>query len=105
MLEVNGRQLRARAHTDGSRVEGLALLGLDLEAVPGKGESMSDDVIGCFAVAFRLCCNPGSLELLLGFFGRLHDSSPVERGAMSPDLFSGNPITGIAITRLMHGSR
>jgi hypothetical protein len=46
MLEVDGRWLRARVNTDGSRVEGLAVLGLDLEAVAGKGEPMSDNVIG-----------------------------------------------------------
>jgi hypothetical protein len=34
---------------------------------------MADNVIGCFAVAFRVCCNPGSLQLLMGFYGRLHD--------------------------------
>jgi hypothetical protein len=37
MFEVNGRRLRARVHPDGPRVEGLAVLGLDLEAVAGKG--------------------------------------------------------------------
>jgi len=36
MVEVNGRWLRARVHPDGSRVEGLAVFGLDLEAVAGK---------------------------------------------------------------------
>src|SRR6266850_1998182 len=73
MLEVNGRRLRARVHPDGSRVEGLAVLGLDLEAVAGKGEPMSDNVIGCFAVAFRLCCSPGPLQFLLGFLGQLRE--------------------------------
>jgi hypothetical protein len=64
MLEVNGRRLLARVHTDGSRVQWLTVLGLDLEAVAGKGEPMSDNVIGCFAVAFRLCCNPRPFQLL-----------------------------------------
>jgi hypothetical protein len=41
MLEVNGRRLRARVLPDGSGVEELAVLGLDLEAVAGKGEPMS----------------------------------------------------------------
>src|SRR5437764_2341017 len=76
MLEVNGRWLRARVHTDGSRVERLAVLGLDLEAVAGKGEAMSDNVIGCFAVALRLCCSPGPLQLLLGLLGRLRENKP-----------------------------
>jgi hypothetical protein len=67
MVEVNGRWLRARVHPDGSRVEGLAVFGLDLEAVAGKGEPISDNVIGCFAVAFRLCCSPAPLQFLLGF--------------------------------------
>src|SRR5262245_34015577 len=69
MLEVNGRRLRARVLPDGSGVEELAVLGLDLEAVAGKGEPMSDIVIGCFAVAFRLCCRPAPLQILLGFLG------------------------------------
>jgi hypothetical protein len=56
MLEVYGRWLRARVHPDGSRVEALAVLGLDLEPVARKGEPMSDNVIGCFAVAFRPRC-------------------------------------------------
>src|SRR4051794_5008598 len=56
MLEVNGRRLRPRVHPEGSLVEGLAVLGPDPEAVAGKGEPMSDHVIGCLAVAFRLGC-------------------------------------------------
>ena len=63
----------ARLHPDGSRVEGLAVSGLDLEAIAGKGEPMSDNVIGCFAVAFRLCCSPDPLQFLLGFLGRLRE--------------------------------
>jgi hypothetical protein len=37
---------------------------------------MSDNVIGCFAIAFRLCCNPVSFELLLGLRGRLRENKP-----------------------------
>src|SRR5262245_33517376 len=73
MLEVNGRRLRARVHLDGSRVEGLVVLGLNLKAVAGKGESMSDNVIGCFAVLFRFCCSPTPLQFLLGFLGGLRE--------------------------------
>jgi hypothetical protein len=73
MLKVNGRRLRALVHPDGSGVEELAVLGLDLETIAGKGEPMSDHVIGCFAVAFRLYCRPGALQLLLGLLGRLRE--------------------------------
>jgi hypothetical protein len=52
VLEVDCPRLRARVHPDGSRVEGLAVLGQDLQAVAGKGEPMSDYIIGCFAGAF-----------------------------------------------------
>src|SRR5262249_41540054 len=45
MPEVNGRRLRARVQPDGSRVEGLAVLGPDLEAVAGKREPMSDHIL------------------------------------------------------------
>ena len=34
---------------------------------------MSDNVIGCFPVAFRLCCSPGPLQFPLGFLGRLRE--------------------------------
>jgi hypothetical protein len=34
-----------------------------------KGEPMSDNVIGCIAVAFRFCCSPGPLQFLLGIVG------------------------------------
>src|SRR5262245_11142870 len=32
---------------------------------------MSDNVSGCFAVAFRFCSRPGPLQFLLGLLGRL----------------------------------
>ena len=38
---------------------------------------MSDHVIGCFAVAFRLCCRPGPLQFLLGVLGRLREGETV----------------------------
>src|SRR5215510_12093766 len=71
MLEVNRRRLRARVHPDGSRVDKLVVLGLDLKAVAGKGEAMSDNVIGCFAVLVRFCCSPTPLQFVLGFLGGL----------------------------------
>ena len=37
---------------------------------------MSDDVIGRLAVAFRPCCSPGPLQLLLRLRGRLRESKP-----------------------------
>ena len=40
---------------------------------------MSDNVIGCFSVAFRLCCNPGPFQLLLGLLSRLRENKPVPR--------------------------
>src|SRR5215510_8529369 len=73
MLEVNRRRLRARVHPDGSRVERLIVLGLNLKAVAGKGEAMSNNVIGCFAVLFRFCCSPTPLQLLLGLRGGLRE--------------------------------
>src|SRR5215510_12343438 len=73
MLEVKGRRLRARVHPDVSCVKGLAVFGLNPEAVSGKGELISDNIIRCFAVAFRFCCSPASLQILLGFLGRLRE--------------------------------
>jgi hypothetical protein len=92
MLEVNGRRLRARLHPDGSRVEGLAVLGLDLEAVAGKGEPMSDNVIGCLAVAFRLCCRPGPLQFLLGFLVRLREGENEPGPEDQPAHRQGQPV-------------
>src|SRR6185437_12142440 len=66
--DASGKRL-----SDGPRVERLAVLGQDLEAVAGKGEPMSDYIIGCFAVAFRFCCSPGPLQFLLGIVGRLRE--------------------------------
>jgi hypothetical protein len=92
MLEVNDRRLRARVHPDSSRVEGLAVLGLDLEAVAGKGEPMSDNVIGCFAVAFRLCCSSSPLQFLLGFLGRLREGGNEPGPEDQPAHRRGQPV-------------
>jgi hypothetical protein len=73
VLEVDFPRPRARVHPDDSRVKGLAVLGQDLKAVAGKGEPMSDNVIGCIAVAFRFCCSPGPLQSLLGIVGWLRE--------------------------------
>jgi hypothetical protein len=40
---------------------------------------MSDNVIGCIAVALRLCCRPGPLQFLLGIVGWLREGEN-ERG-------------------------
>jgi hypothetical protein len=34
---------------------------------------MSDNIIGSFAVALRLCCSPGPLQFLLGIIGWLRE--------------------------------
>jgi len=44
---------------------------LDLKAVAGESEPMSDNITGCFAIAFRFCCNPDPLQVLFGRRGRL----------------------------------
>jgi len=54
-------------------VKGLAALGLDLEAVAGKGEPVPTTSSAAFAVAFRLCCSPAPLQFLLGFRDRLRE--------------------------------
>jgi hypothetical protein len=60
-----------------------------MEAAPGKGEPMSDHVVGCLAVAFRPCCYPGPLQFLLGFLGLLreggHGPGPEEQPAHRPN--------------------
>src|SRR5690242_17656268 len=66
VLEVNGRRLRVRANPEGPRVEDLAVLGPDLEAVAGKRQPMPDNVSGCFAVALGLRGSPGPLQVLRG---------------------------------------
>ena len=44
---------------------------------------MSDNVIGCFAVAFRFCCSPGPLQFLLRIVGWLREgeNEPGPRGS------------------------
>jgi hypothetical protein len=56
---------------------------------------MSDNVLGCFAVAFRLGCRPGPLQFLLCLFGRLrqggHEFGPEDQPAQRPSLPTHNP--------------
>jgi hypothetical protein len=68
LLEINGRRFRAWVYFDGSRVEKLVILRPDLEAIAVKREPVSDKVISCFAVLFRLCRDPSSLYRRLGCF-------------------------------------
>ena len=65
MVEVNRRGTRARVHPKASRIDRFGALRLDLEAVAGKGEPVSDNVIGRFAVSFGLCCSPGPFQGVL----------------------------------------
>src|SRR5262245_49141833 len=96
MLEVKGRGLRARVHPDASCVKGLAVFGLNPEAVSVKGKSISDNVIRCFAVAFRFCCSPASLQILLGFLGRLREREN-EAGAEDQQAYRQNqPVHNIS---------
>jgi len=60
VLKVDGRRTRARIDPDGSGVEGLAVLRLDLKAVAGKREPMTNDIVDSFAVTLRPSRRPGS---------------------------------------------
>jgi len=60
VLKVDGRRTRARIDPDRSGVEGLAVLGLDLKAVAGKREPMTDDIVDCFAIALPPSCDSGA---------------------------------------------
>src|SRR5262245_17875882 len=62
ILEINRRRLRTRVDADRARIEGLAVLGPDFEAVASEGEPVSRKVIGCLAVALRPCRGPGFFE-------------------------------------------
>src|SRR4029434_4576176 len=73
MLKVDGCRLCARIGPIGSFVEELAILGPDLEAVAGKGESMSNNIVDSLAVLFRRCRRPRPLQFTVGFFGRLRE--------------------------------
>src|SRR5262245_15387047 len=92
MVKVNGRWLHARVHPDASRVERLAVFGQDPEAVAVKGEPIPDNVIGYFAVAFRLCCSPGPLQFLLGFLGRLPEGGNEPGPENQPAQRRGQPV-------------
>src|SRR5262245_17146913 len=65
MCKFNGRRFHARVHIEGSHIDLLAVLGLNLKAVAGKREPMSDNIIGIFAVALGLGYGPGPLQFLV----------------------------------------
>src|SRR5215831_14440655 len=70
LLEINGRRLRAWVHLKSARVERLVIFRPDFEAIAHKRQPMSDKVIGYFAVLFRFCRDPSSLQLRFGCLSR-----------------------------------
>ena len=92
LLEINGRRLRARVHLNGSRVERLVILRPDFEAIAHKREPMSDKVIGCLAVLFRLCRDPSSLQRRLGCLSRQRAGENKPRRDYQPPHHRGPPL-------------